>query len=46
MKYFIAVLALLVCSVQALEFDRPCRTDVNAKENFLIVAVRSAQSNF
>ncbi|KAG5683963.1 hypothetical protein PVAND_013218 [Polypedilum vanderplanki] len=34
MKFFIGILALLVCSVSALEFDRPCRDTVAAKENF------------
>jgi hypothetical protein len=34
MKAFIAVVALLACSASALEFDRPCRTDVQAKERF------------
>ncbi|KAG5683962.1 hypothetical protein PVAND_013217 [Polypedilum vanderplanki] len=34
MKLFIGTLALLVCSVSALIFDRPCRDTVAAKDNF------------
>jgi retinol-binding protein 4 len=36
MKYFIA-LVVLVGSIQAVIFDRPCRTTVEAKSNFLAI---------
>lgn len=39
MKYFV-VFALLVCGALCIEFDRPCRDDVDAKENFSVAFVR------
>lgn len=34
MKYFILISALCLAGCLALEFDRPCRDDVPAKEFF------------
>lgn len=34
MKYLIAIVILCISSTLGLEFDRPCRDDVAAKENF------------
>lgn len=35
MKFSILTLAFFITIATCLEFDRPCRTDVSAKENFL-----------
>lgn len=38
MKQLLIILSVLLVGALALEFDRPCRTDVAAKDNFLKAA--------